>query len=109
MTQNNKPEWFKIVEADGPAAPVKASKTLPIAAFMVTALILGVGTLVGQVETESPASATQENVITTAPIKSAAVSPVPPVVAAPTSHLANPSIATLPTNGDDEHEEEDDD
>jgi hypothetical protein len=52
MTQNNKPEWFKIVEADGPAAPV---------------------------------------------------------VAAPTSHLANPSIATLPTNGDDEHEEEDDD
>jgi len=30
VTENNKPEWFEIVDSDGPAKPPKASKALPV-------------------------------------------------------------------------------
>ena len=103
MTDNNKPEWFEIVDADGPAAAPKASKALPIAAVMVAALILGTGAVVGQAGEESPATATP-----TASVNSASASPASPVVAATTTRLANPSIAMLPTNGEDEDDEYDD-
>jgi hypothetical protein len=111
MTENNKPEWFEIVEADGPVTPPKASKTLPIAAVMVTALILGIGAVVGQVGQESPATATQgtptqDMATPTDSVSSAAMSPAAPVVAATTARLANPSIAMLPTNGDDEDDDD---
>ena len=109
MTENNKPEWFEIVDADGPATPPKASKTLPFAAVMVTALILGIGAVVGQVQQQSPASSTQENVMPDDSVISSVASPVAPVVAATTTRLANPSIAMLPTNGDDENEDNDED
>ena len=114
MTENNKPEWFEIVEADGPVTPPKASKILPIAAAMVTALIIGIGTVVGQVGQESPAMATQNIATPAASVSSAAPSPADsassaaPVVAATTARLANPSIAMLPTNGDDEDEDDED-
>ena len=108
MTENNKPEWFEIVDADGPATPPKASKTLPFAAVMVTALILGIGAVVGQVQQQSPASSTQENVMPADSVITSAASPVAPVVAATTTRLANPSIAMLPTNGDDEDDDDDD-
>jgi len=109
MTENNKPEWFEIVDADGPATPPKASKTLPFAAVMVTALILGIGAVVGQVQQQSPASSTQENVMPADSVISSVDSPVAPVVAATTTRLANPSIAMLPTNGDDEDDDDQDD
>jgi hypothetical protein len=57
MTQNNKPEWFEIAENDGPATPPKASKTLPVLAVIATALILGVGAVVAQVQENSPVNA----------------------------------------------------
>ena len=57
MTENNKPEWFEIAENDGPTAPLKASKTLPVLAVFATALILGIGAVVAQVQDKSPASA----------------------------------------------------
>ncbi len=116
LTENNKPEWFEIVEADGPVAPPKASKTLPIAAVMVTALILGIGAVVGQVRQESPATATQgtptqdiatpTDSVSSAAMSPAEMSPAAPVVAATTARLANPSIAMLPTNGDDEDDDD---
>jgi len=114
MTENNKPEWFEIVEADGPVTPPKASKTLPIAAVMVTALILGIGAVVGQVGQESAATTTQGTPTQDKATPAASVSSAAPVVAATTARLANPSIAMLPTNGDDEdngqyEDEEDDD
>lgn len=103
MTDNNKPEWFEIADADGPAAAPKASKALPFAAVMVAALILGTGAVVGQAGEESPATATP-----TTSVSSASASPASPVVAATTTRLANPSIAMLPTNGEDEDDEYDD-
>lgn len=59
MTENNKPEWFEIVENDGPAIPPKASKTLPFAAVMVAALIIGIGAVVSQSPENLPANATE--------------------------------------------------
>jgi len=109
MTENNKPEWFEIVEADGPVTPSKASKTLPIAAVMVTALILGIGAVVGQVGQESPATATQGTPTQDMATPSDSVSSAAPVVAGTTARLANPSIAMLPTNSDDEDDDDDDD
>lgn len=106
MTENNKPEWFEIVEADGPATPPKASKTLPVAALIVTALILGAGAVVGQVGQESPAIAMQDNLTATNSVNSPNGSPLSPDIAAATTRLANPSIAMLPTNGDDEDEDD---
>jgi len=124
MTENNKPEWFEIAENDGPAVPPKASKTLPFAAVIATALILGVGAVVGQVQEESPAVAVETaSVQTTASNSTASPSsvaqnsktspaarianPATSSAVATTSGLQNPSIAKLPTkSGDDDDEHE---
>ena len=105
MTENNKPEWFEIAENDGPAVPPKASKTLPLAAVFATALILGVGAVVAQVQEESPAAAvdtasvqTTVSSSTASPTLVAQVSnPATSAAIASTSELQNPSIAQLPT------------
>ena len=114
MTENNKPEWFEITENDGPAVPPKASKTLPLAAVFATALILGVGAVVAQVQEESPAMAvdtasvqTTVSSSTASPTLVAQVSnPATSAAIASTSELQNPSIAQLPTKteDDDDHE-----
>jgi hypothetical protein len=116
MTENNKPEWFEIAENDGPAVPPKASKTLPLAAVFATALILGVGAVVAQVQEESPAMAvdtasvqTTVSSSTASPTLVAQVSnPATSAAIASTSELQNPSIAQLPTktedDDDDDHE-----
>ena len=116
MTENNKPEWFEIAENDGPAVPPKASKTLPLAAVFATALILGVGAVVAQVQEESPAMAvdtasvqTTVSSSTASPTLVAQVSnPATSAAIASTSKLQNPSIAQLPTktedDDDDDHE-----
>ena len=127
MTENNKPEWFEIAESDGPAAPPKASKTLPLAAVFATALILGIGAVVAQVQEESPATAVDTTSVqttasnsTSSPTSVAQVSKSSPIarIANPassaiagTSGLQNPSIAQLPTKGgdDDDDDDEDDD
>ena len=116
MTENNKPEWLEIAENDGPAVPPKASKTLPLAAVFATALILGVGAVVAQVQEESPAMAvdtasvqTTVSSSTASPTLVAQVSnPATSAAIASTSKLQNPSIAQLPTktedDDDDDHE-----
>ena len=113
MTENNKPEWFEIAENDGPAVPPKASKTLPLAAVFATALILGVGAVVAQVQEESPAMAVDTASVQTT-VSSSTASPTlvtqvsnPATSAAIASapELQNPSIAQLPTKTeDDDHE-----
>ena len=124
MTENNKPEWFEIAENDGPMAPPKASKTLPLAAVFATALILGIGAVVGQVQEESPATAVDTTSVQTAstnntasPTSVAQVSKSSPIarIANPassaiagTSGLQNPSIAQLPTKGGDDDDDDDD-
>ena len=117
MTENNKPEWFEIAENDGPAVPSKASKTLPLAAVFATALILGVGAVVAQVQEESPAMAvdtasvqTTVSSSTASPTLVAQVSnPATSAAIASTSKLQNPSIAQLPTKTEDDDDDDDDD
>ena len=114
MTENNKPEWFEIAENDGPALPPKASKTLPLAAVIATALILGVGAVVAQVQEESPATAVEIAAVqttasssTASPTSVAQVSnPSTSSTIAGTSGLQNPSIAQLPTKGEDDDDHE---
>lgn len=125
MTENNKPEWFVITDADEKPALRKASKTLPVSAVLVTALILGVGAVVAQTQGQTPASAVATGVEQTqsaqvnssqrvaSAVKSAVANPttaaaaVVGVVAA--NKLANPSISKLPTGGGDDDEDEGDD
>ena len=119
MTENDKPEWFEIAENDGPTAPLKASKTLPALAVFATALILGIGAVVAQVQDNSPASAVDAanvqteatNNTTSATSQSPMTDPLVGSTVSSTSGLKNPSIAQLPTKGDDEDDddEEDDD
>ena len=117
MTENNKPEWFEIAENDGPTAPPKASKTLPVLAVFATALILGIGALVAQVQDRSPASAVDAasvqteatNNATSATSQSPMTDPSVGSSVSSTSGLKNPSIAQLPTKGDDDDEDEDED
>jgi hypothetical protein len=125
MTENNKPEWFEIAENDGPMAPPKASKTLPLAAVFATALILGIGAVVAQVQEESPAVAVEAASVqttasssTSSPTSVAQVSKSSPIarIANPassaiagTSGLQNPSIAQLPTKGGDDDDDDDED
>jgi hypothetical protein len=123
MTENNKPEWFEIAESDGPAAPPKASKTLPLAAVFATALILGIGAVVAQVQEKSPAiavdtaseqaSPSNNNASSTSVAQNSKSSPATRIanpaaatVMAGTSGLQNPSIAQLPTKGDDDDDHE---
>ena len=110
MTENNKPEWFEIAENDGPAQPIKTRRSLPIAAVLAVALIIGVGAVVAQTQEESPASATETTTVANDQVVKATSSPAASTEAVATpqqSALANPNIAKLPTGG--EHEGEDGD
>jgi predicted NodU family carbamoyl transferase len=139
MTENNKPEWFEITDADEKPELRTVSKTLPVSAVLVTALILGVGAVVAQTQDQTPASATTASVEQTqsaqassspqvvSTVKSAEANPTAAATAVvggvAANKLANPSIANLPTGGgddeaddhhgrghdDDDHEEGDDD
>ena len=111
MTQNNKPEWFEITDADEKPALRTVSKSLPVSAVLAVALILGAGAVVGQTQNESPASAISASSEQTPAIESVPTTAVATVVAGTvaTNKLANPSIATLPTGGGDDDEDENDD
>lgn len=127
MTDNNKPEWFEITENDRPAVPAKASKSLPLAAVLAAALIIGMGAVVAQTQEEPPANATETTQVQTSAAEptstssasttqTASQSTTPTVKvenqpstqpSATASGLQNPAIAKLPTKGgDDEGEHE---
>jgi predicted NodU family carbamoyl transferase len=124
MTENNKPEWFEITDADEKPALRKVSKTLPVSAVLVTALILGIGAVVAQTQDQTPASAISASVEQTQSAQASSsprvVSTVNSAVAKPASaavavvggvaanKLANPSISTLPTGGGDDDDDDDD-
>ena len=124
MTENNKPEWFEIAESDGPARPQKVRTTLPIAAVMAAALIIGVGAVVAQTQEESPASATEttsvattqsvapattntevQNVVATAVTKPRSIATTS-AASNNNSAIVNPSISKLPTGGGDDDDDE---
>jgi hypothetical protein len=84
MNENNKPEWFEIVEKDGLMTPSKASKSLPLAAIIAAALVLGVGAFIAQPQEQTPANALEKaSLQTSTPIKT----------------LQNPAIAKSPNKG----------
>ncbi len=117
MTENNKPEWIQIAENDGPVIPAKASKALPLAAVFAAALILGIGTVVGQVQEVAPATAVEaasaqtivSNDITASTPAQRIANPDASTAVTATSALINPAIAQLPTRGDDDDDEDEDD
>jgi uncharacterized protein YciW len=130
MTENNKPEWFEITDADEKPELRKVSKSLPVSAVLVAALILGVGAVTAQTQGVMPLSASNTNATqiaqpennptaqTVSPIKSAVANPttVAAVVAGTvaTNKLANPAISKLPTGDDDDdhgrgHDDDDED
>jgi hypothetical protein len=106
MTENNKPEWFEIIEADEKPELRKVSKSRPVSAVLVAALILGAGAVVGQSQSELPTSALNATVASssTQVAQSAVTAGVAATVAA--NKLANPSITQLPTGGDDEDDDD---
>ena len=117
MAQNKKPEWFEITDADEKPELRKVSKSLPVSAVMVAALILGAGAVVAQNQSKTPTSAVAASSVESNPttqavstVKAAATNPSTAAVAggAATSKLANPSIAQLPTGGGDDDDDEDD-
>ena len=123
MTENNKPEWFEITAADEKPELRKVSKSLPVSAVLVAALILGVGAVTAQTQGVMPLSASNTNASQSAqPENNAtaqAVSTVKTAVANPTtaaavvgtvaaSKLANPAISKLPTGGGDDDDDHDD-
>jgi hypothetical protein len=134
MTQNNKPEWFEITDADEKPGLRKVSKSLPVSAVLIAALILGAGVVVAQTSKETPASVIsvssgQTSIAESNPtpqavpaMKRAVANPTTTAVVAGTvaaNNLANPSIAKLPKGGEDDdddgdhkrvhHDDEDDD
>jgi len=109
MTQNNKPEWFEITDADEKPELRKVSKSLPVSAVLVAALILGAGVVVAQSSNETPASAISASSGQTPTVES---NPTTAAIVAGTvaaNKLANPSIAQLPTSGGDDDDDDDDD
>ena len=106
MTENNKPEWFEIIEADEKSELRKVSKSLPLSAVLVAALILGAGAVVGQSQSEQPTSELNATVASssTQVAQPAVTAGLAATVAA--NKLANPSIAQLPTGGDDEDDDD---
>ena len=134
MTENNKPEWFEITETDEKLQLRKVSKLLPIGTALVAAMILGVGAFVSQSPDLAPvssATAAPENnsrvqtpatsravaaaksaVATPSKVATASAAALPSTVAtvaAAATGLTNPSIAKLPTGGDDDDDEDDED
>jgi hypothetical protein len=133
MTENNKPEWFEITDADEKPELRKVSKSLPVSAVLVAALILGVGTVTAQTQGITPLSASDTNATQTVQpesgvtaqavsvVKSAVVNPATVAAAVAgtvtTNKLTNPAISKLPTGGDDDedddhgrgHDDDDDD
>ena len=129
MTPSQKPEWIEIADKDNSVFPRRVSKGLPVMALVVTAAILGIGSIFAQTSEESPASAieiatpvvqssqssepspatvetqsavTQTSKASFTPQGAAVVSP-----SAPT--MKNPSIGMLPTGGGDDDYDDDED
>ena len=125
MTENNKPEWFEITDNDEKPELRKVSKSLPVSAVLVAALILGVGAVTAQTQNVTSFSeliphATQSIHSDSAPtaqavssVKSAVANPTTTaaavVGAVATTKLANPAISKLPTGGDYYEDDDDDD
>jgi len=125
MTPNKKPEWFQLADADNSASTRKISKGLPIMALVAVAGIIGVGSIFGQPQEQTPANATEtiapatvvstqistqsESVpasINNSPSGTSSV--VTPIAPKTPAGVANP-LAKKPMGGGEDDEEDDED
>jgi len=125
MTPDKKPEWFQLADADNSASTRKISKGLPIMALVAVAGIIGVGSIFGQPQEQTPANATEtiapatvvstqtsaqsESVpasINNSPSGTSSV--VTPIAPKTPAGVANP-LAKKPMGGGDDDEDDEDD
>jgi hypothetical protein len=135
MTPPQKPEWIEMAEKDGLASPRKVSKALPVIALVVSASIIGVGSIFAQSAQESSANAVEMSAPVVQSSQSTETSPATvstqsvaahtsnspkttttskisftqrssAVVSPSTPAMINPSIGTLPTGGGDDDDDE---
>jgi hypothetical protein len=125
MTPPNKPEWIELADADSAPQSKKATRALPAFVLAAALSIIGVGALVAQSGTETPATATKQGVNVSATTSASAPSTTSPMTAAGSpgksisastpGAIANPSspkqpgIASMPTGGGDDDEDDEDD
>ena len=107
MTENNKPEWFEITDNDEKPALNRVSKSLPISAVLIAAVVLAFGALIGQnpeaIPTFAPsASAEQTQGVKADSTRSAAsvlqsadANPTVQAVSVIQSAVATPSITSV--------------
>ncbi|CAB5103948.1 unannotated protein [freshwater metagenome] len=136
MTPSQKPEWIEIADKDKSVFPRKVSKGLPVMALVVTASILGIGSIFAQTADEVPASAveisapavqssqsaepsaagaTQSFAVQTsnapkqANTANASFAPQSTSAVSPSAPtMKNPSIGTMPTGGGDDDDDDED-
>ena len=103
MTPPNKPEWIELAEADAAPQVKKSTRALPALVLVAALSIVGVGALVGQSRAKAPANATEQDLSVLA-----SATPESPNSSAKslTGAAKQPSIATLPTSGEDDDDDE---
>ena len=103
MTPPNKPEWIELAEADAALQGKKSTRALPALVLAAAISIVGVGAIVGQSGAKVPANATEQGLTV-----AASAAPASPNSAAKslTGAAKQPSIATLPTSGEDDDDDE---
>ena len=121
MTPPNKPEWIKLTETDSAPLVKKSARALPALVLAAAMSIVGIGALVAQNGTETPAVTSDQGVnlsATSSPAEPSApsVTTAGKSVSAPNpSTFANPNapklpgIASMPTGGGDDDDDDDDD
>ena len=112
MTPPNKPEWIQLAETDSAPRVKRSARALPALVLATAMSIVGLGALVAQNRAETPAISSEQGINLSAAASPAEPS-APSVSASGKSSLIptpkQPSIASLPTGGDDDDDEDDDD
>ena len=110
MTPPNKPEWIQLAETDSAPRVKRSARALPALVLATAMSIVGLGALVAQNGAETPAISSEQGInlsVATAPAQPSA----PSVSASGKSSLIptpkQPSIASLPTGGDDDEDDDD--
>jgi hypothetical protein len=111
MTPPNKPEWIELADADSAPEVKKVTRALPALVLAAALSIVGVGALVAQSGSETPATAEVQTMAASS-TPSASSDPVTPKVAktmSVTTAPQQPGIAAMPTGGGDDDDDEEDD
>jgi len=124
MTPPDKPEWIELAEADSAPQVKKVNRAFPALVLAAALSVVGVGALIAQGGTETPAianeqgsngsvnsstsmpSATSSMASASSPSKSASISN--PSSATNSNSPKQPKIAALPNGGDDDEDDDDD-